>query len=159
MFILKDKIVVFLGYLLAILMTLLVFFTLLQVGTRYILNNQTTFTEELLRILLIWTSLLGAAYCFGTKAHLSLGLIYTKLSSKNSIYLKIANNIIVIIGLSSMMIYGGSLLIANNSHQITPILGLKMSNIYSVVLVSGLLSIFFESVNILEEIRKVKDLK
>lgn len=35
-----------------------------QIFTRWILKNPSTFTDEFLRYVLIWASMLGSAYCF-----------------------------------------------------------------------------------------------
>ena len=42
-----------------------------QIFTRWILKNPSTFTDEFLRYVLIWASMLGSAYCFYKDEHLA----------------------------------------------------------------------------------------
>ena len=51
-----------------------------QVITRYILNNPSTVTEEALRYLLVWTTMVGAAYAYGKRKHLSINILLKKVS-------------------------------------------------------------------------------
>ena len=41
-----------------------------QVITRFILKNPSTLTEEILRYLLVWTTMVGGAYAYGRRKHL-----------------------------------------------------------------------------------------
>ena len=53
-----------------ICMTLLVFMVVLgtwQIITRYVLNNPSTVSEDLLIYSFVWMALLGSAYVFGKK--------------------------------------------------------------------------------------------
>ena len=57
----RSKLIHWLEKILATLMGLLVIDVIWQVSTRFILNNPSSFTDELARFLLIWLGLLGAA--------------------------------------------------------------------------------------------------
>ena len=48
----------------SIVMLVLLIFGTWQIFTRWVLNDPSTFTEEMLRYLLIWAGMIGAAYCF-----------------------------------------------------------------------------------------------
>lgn len=50
-----------------------------QVFTRFVLKNPSTVTEEMLRYLLVWTTMVGAAYAYGRRKHLSIGVVAKKL--------------------------------------------------------------------------------
>ena len=52
-----------------------------QVITRYVLNNPSTVTEEALRYLLVWTTMVGAAYAYGKRKHLSINILLKKVSA------------------------------------------------------------------------------
>ena len=54
-----------------------------QVITRYILNNPSTVTEEALRYLLVWTTMVGAAYAYGKRKHLSINILLKKVSGED----------------------------------------------------------------------------
>ena len=46
-----------------------------QIFTRWILRNPSTVTDEFLRYVLIWASMIGSAYCFYKDKHLALDLV------------------------------------------------------------------------------------
>ena len=46
-----------------------------QITSRWVLKNPSTFTDEFLRYVLIWASMLGSAYCFYKDEHLALDLV------------------------------------------------------------------------------------
>jgi|GEM_PF-3645582 len=54
----------------AILLSFMTILVLIQVFTRFVLNNPVAFTEELVRYSLIWTGFIGAAYAFSTREHI-----------------------------------------------------------------------------------------
>ena len=56
-----------------------------QVFTRFILDNPSSFTEEVANFLLIWTSLLGSAYALRMKSHLGIDFLTSKLNDRNQI--------------------------------------------------------------------------
>ena len=66
----------------AILLSFMTILVLIQVFTRFVLNNPVAFTEELVRYSLIWTGFIGAAYAFSTREHMSLTLVRDKFTGK-----------------------------------------------------------------------------
>ena len=46
-----------------------------QIITRWILHDPSTVTDEFLRFVLIWASMIGSAYCFYNDSHLALDLV------------------------------------------------------------------------------------
>ena len=59
----------------SIVMLVLLIFGTWQIFTRWVLNDPSTFTEEMLRYLLIWAGMIGAAYCFFHDKHVKLTLV------------------------------------------------------------------------------------
>ena len=68
----KARLTRMLEILLIIAVALLVLDVVWGVFSRYIMGEQTKWTEELARFLLVWVSLLGGAVAFGTKGHLGV---------------------------------------------------------------------------------------
>ncbi|MFR3072754.1 MAG: TRAP transporter small permease, partial [Paeniclostridium sp.] len=69
-----------------ICITLLAFMVVLgtwQIITRYVLNNPSTVSEDLLIYSFVWMSLLGSAYVFGKKDHMTMVFFRQKLESKS----------------------------------------------------------------------------
>ena len=58
----------FLETVLAFLAALMVAGCFWQVITRFLLHNPSKYTEELLRYMLIWLTMLGVPYAYGKKA-------------------------------------------------------------------------------------------
>ena len=51
-----------------------------QVATRFLLNSPSSYTEELATYLLLWISLLGAAYALRQRAHLGIDIVTARLA-------------------------------------------------------------------------------
>ena len=65
-------------FLMALAMLTLLVFGTWQIFTRWVLGNPSTFTDELLRYVLIIAGFIGSAYCFYRDEHLALTLITDK---------------------------------------------------------------------------------
>lgn len=128
------------------LMGILVVDVFWQVFSRYILANPSTFTDELAGFLLIWVSLLGAAYMSGQNRHIAITLLPDNLSEKANTKLQIVIHLLVIIFVILVFVIGGGRLVINtyNFHQITPSLQIPMAVIYMIGPVSGLLIIYYK---------------
>lgn len=135
---------------LVILMGILVVDVIWQVFTRYILQAPSTFTDELARFLLIWVSLLGAAYASGKKMHLAIDLLPNKLEEENRRRLNILINGLIIVFALSVMVMGGILLVYYTMHQPSPSLNFPMGIVYAVVPLSGLLVSYYKINDITE---------
>ncbi|NQZ90064.1 MAG: TRAP transporter small permease [Colwellia sp.] len=116
-----------------------------QVFSRFIIQSPSSFTEELARFLLIWIGVLGSAYAYKTKAHLGLDLFIYKMPPVKQKRARILIEVLVLIFASSVMVYGGTLLVAMTVElkQTTAALGLNMGVIYLAVPLSGVLIVMF----------------
>ena len=121
----------------SIVMVVLLVFGTWQVFTRWVLNNPSTFTDELLRYMLIWAGMIGAAYCFFHNKHIKLTLITDKLSGTPLMILNVISEIVVVAFVVYVYIYGGFQLAVQNTTQLTAVLRLPMSLIYGCLPVSG----------------------
>ena len=88
-----------------IIMSLLVIY---QVFTRYILNNPSDFTEEIVRYLLMWTSFVGAAYAFSTRQHMALLMVHNKLDDRGRRNLMVLADAAVLFFALFVMTIGGT---------------------------------------------------
>lgn len=138
-----DKVV---SILLVILMALMVFNVTWQVLSRYVVQNPSSFTDELSRYMLIWLGMLGAAYVAGQNQHIAIDLLPNRLIGKPKMKLMILVNIIVLFFAFSVMVMGGINLV-----YITFILGQKsatmqipLAYIYTILPISGLLVIYYQ---------------
>lgn len=138
-----DKI---LGGFLVLLMVLMVLSVLWQIFSRYLVQNPSSFTEELSRFLFIWIGILGAAYASGQQTHLAIDILPPKLNPPNRMKLRIGINILIILfSLTVLIIGGGNLVYVNYLlGQSSAALNVPLSWVYIVVPISGLLVIYYK---------------
>ncbi len=129
---------------LVLLMGILVIDVIWQVFTRYILQSPSTFTDELARFLLIWVSLLGAAYASGKNMHLAIDLLPNKLEGDSHRRLNILINGLIISFAFFVMVIGGIWLVYYTMPQPSPSLSIPMGIVYAVVPISGLLITYYK---------------
>lgn len=141
-----------LSYLTAFLLIVMTALVLWQVFTRYLLNNPSIFTEELVRIILIWSSFLGAAYAFGTRQHMALVFLKegTTGRMKKAIYVFID---VMILAFAALVLIKGGYQLASGVMTIkTPILGISRGLIYMIGPFSGIIISAYQLMNIKEDL-------
>lgn len=124
-----------------------------QVITRFILKNPSTGSEEILRYLLVWTTMVGGAYAYGRRKHLSINMLAKKLSPRGQHILDIVVQLIVIAFCAVVMLMGDLRLVETTSNQISSALHLPMPYVYASILVGGVLIVFYAIIFILEDIK------
>jgi TRAP-type C4-dicarboxylate transport system permease small subunit len=131
--------------LLAALMALMVLAVLWQVFTRFVLQNPSSTMEELVRFVLIWVSLLGAAYGFGRRLHLSMDLLSRRLSDERRAALDLFIQAVVIVFALAVLIVGGSRLVDLTlvMGQTSAALQIKRGYVYVALPFSGAVIIFY----------------
>lgn len=122
-------------------MLVLVIFGTYQIFTRWILHNPSTFTEELLRYLLIWAGMIGAAYCFFHDTHIKLTLLTGKMHGLPLTIVNVFSEVIVVIFVVFVYIWGGGQMAIQNATQPTAVLRLPMGLIYGCLPVTGVMVI------------------
>jgi TRAP-type C4-dicarboxylate transport system permease small subunit len=140
---------------LVILMALMVLNVTWQVLSRYIVQNPSSFTDELSRYMLVWLGMLGAAYVAGKDQHIAIDLLPSRLVGKSKMKLMVLINTVVALFAFSVMVLGGINLV-----YITFILGQKsatmqipLAYIYTILPVSGLLVIYYQAFQISNQYR------
>ncbi|WP_318361590.1 TRAP transporter small permease [uncultured Agathobaculum sp.] len=129
-----------------------------QVITRFVLKNPSTVTEEILRYLLVWTTMVGGAYAYGRRKHLSINMLAKKLPPRAQKLLDIFVQAIVIAFCVVVMIVGDLRLVETTFNQISSALHLPMPYVYASILVGGVLIIFYAIIFILEDIKAMREL-
>lgn len=128
------------------MMGILVIIVVWQVFSRYALNDPSTFTDEMARFLLIWISLLGAAYYSGQNMHLAIDVLPQRLQPEGQVRLNIIiNTLIILFSLCVLVIGGGMLCYYTYTYtQLTPTLQVPMAFVYLIGPISGLLVIYYK---------------
>lgn len=118
-----------------------------QVFSRYVLNDPSSWTDELSRYSMVWLGLLGATYLFGTKGHLAITLLPSYLPAKANLVLQFLINLLTISFVSLAMLRGGSVLMSKTTQQLSPALQLPMSTIYSILPISAVIILIYLVLN------------
>lgn len=130
-----------LGGTVVVLMAAAVVNVLWQIFTRFILNDPSSFTDELARFLLIWIGLLGGAYAAGQRLHLAIDLFSHKLDPRGRLRHTLIVEVLIFVFALLVLGVGGVQLV-----RITLLLGqtsaalqVPLGYIYLALPVSGLL--------------------
>jgi TRAP-type C4-dicarboxylate transport system permease small subunit len=117
-------------------------------------DGQSSWTEELARFLLIWTSMLGAALAFERRAHLGVDYLVGKFHPDAQKSIQLISHLLVLTFAGLVLLKGGWMLVETtlSSGQVTPALGLKKWVVYAVVPVSGVFVILFTIQNLLRDL-------
>lgn len=150
----KLKLDKFLEWTLAIILAIMVLDVLWGVFTRYAMGNQSSWTGELARFLLIWVGVLGAAYASGKDLHIAIDLLPHYLNSKNQKRLQFFNAIAIIIFVFLVFIIGGTryVYISLSLGQLSPALGVSMGYVYLILPISGAIIIYYKIHSLLSEL-------
>lgn len=128
---------------LAILVAVMVIGCFWQVFTRFVLNNPSKYTEELLRYLLIWMTMLGVPYAYGKNSHLSINLAIKTFTEKGKVMTNIGIELLVLFLSVFVMIIGGWMVMTNSAGQISPAMHMPMQLYYACVPLGGVLMVFY----------------
>lgn len=135
------------------LMALLVFMVLMatwQVFSRYVLNSPSTISEELLKYCLIWLSMIGAAYMFGRREHMSMTFFVEKFNDKIRHNLSILSELIIIVFAIAVLVYGGVNIVGLTMGQQSAALGIPVGYVYTVLPLSGVMMVIYCIENIIK---------
>lgn len=144
---------------LAVLVAVMVIGCFWQVFTRFILNNPSKYTEELLRYLLIWMTMLGVPYAYGKNRHLSINLATKSFSEKGRLFTSIGTELLVLFLSVFVMIIGGWMVMTNSAGQISPAMHLPMQMYYACVPISGILMVFYGLNRLAGFLKQLKEVK
>lgn len=124
-----------------------------MVIARFVLKNPSTTSEEVLRYLLVWTTMVGGAYAYGRRKHLSINMLTKKLPARGQKILDILVQLVVILFCVIVMVMGDLRLVETSFNQISSALHLPMPYVYASILVGGVLIIFYAIIFILEDLK------
>lgn len=149
---LKKIINITLAVLSTLLLTIMSVLVIYQVFARYVLNNPSEFTQELIRYMLIWTGFIGAAYAFVTRQHMALVYFREKLTPEKQRYLLVFTDSIVLLFALFVMVIGGVQLTISVAGVRSALLGIPRSVVYAMGPVSGIFIVVIQLINLWEDI-------
>ena len=125
-------------FLMALAMLTLLVFGTWQIFTRWVLGNPSTFTDELLRYVLIISGFIGSAYCFYRDEHLALTLVTDKATGTFKIVLDVFIEACILFFVVYVFIFGGFKL-ANTATNVSSVMHIPMKTLYMIEPVCGIL--------------------
>ena len=142
---LNEKLVHCLQWLLIVVFVFLVAVVIWGVGSRYILGNQASWSEELARLLMVWLALLGAAMVCREEKHLGLDVLFRSWTPEVQRMARMVAYILIFGFAVGIMGFGGWQLVEQRfaSGQTLPALGISKAWFYLALPVSGFLTGLF----------------
>ena len=151
---LKDLLVRLLNGGLILAVGVLVVDVLWGVATRYLMGEQSSWTEELARMLLIWVVLLGSAAAYGGREHLGLDYFVERMDAVSRKRVAVMTDLIVLFFAVAVLLVGGYRLV-NETFQLGQMLmalGIGKGFVYLAVPVSGAFFVLFGVESLLETV-------
>jgi TRAP-type C4-dicarboxylate transport system permease small subunit len=121
-----------------------------QVVSRYVLNDPSSFTDELSRYTMIWLGLLGASYLFGKNGHLAITLLADSIPPQSKRILQFLINVLILSFVGLAMLKGGMALVGRTMTQTSPALQIPMAYVYMILPISAVLIISYVLIGMLE---------
>lgn len=142
-----------------ILLAVMLMSVLWGVGTRYLMDDPSSWTDEVARFTLIWLGITGSTYVSGKNAHIAIELLPEYLKPKNQHRLEILIAIIVSVFVICIFIAGGLRYVYISFYlgQTSAALGLPMGYVYLILPVCGFLIVYYKILQILEANKKIKE--
>ena len=121
-----------------------------QIITRFIFNNPSTVSEELLTYTFAWMAIFSSAYVFGKRDHMRMTFVADKLPKEQRKILEIVIELLIIAFAVIVLIYGGFTIMGLTMTQKTASLGVMMGVIYAVVPICGILIAIYGVLNVID---------
>lgn len=127
-------------FLMALSMFILVAFGTWQIFSRWVLKDPSTFTDELLRYVLIIAGMIGSAYCFYRDEHLALTLVSDRAKGVFKLILDIFIEACILFFVVYVFIYGGMKL-SSTATNVSSVMRIPMKTLYLIEPVCGVMII------------------
>ena len=128
----------------------MVVLTCWQVFTRYILQNPSPWSEELVAYLFAWASLLGASIITGERGHMNIPIVTDHFTPGIQKLLAIFGELIAFAFSLIILVYGGIKITSLAMGQMTSALGVTVGVFYVVMPLCGILNMIYTVLNIVD---------
>ena len=128
----------------------MVILTCWQVFTRYILQNPSSWSEELVSYLFAWMSLLGASIVVGERGHMNIPIVVERMGKKGRKFFAIFAEVIACVFAGVILVYGGIQITNLAMGQMTSSLGVPIGVFYVILPLSGVINIIYTILNIVD---------
>lgn len=134
----------------------MVVLTCWQVLTRYVLNNPSSWSEELVSYMFAWMSLLGASLVTAERGHMNIPILVDKCGPAARKLLLCLAEVIGFLFSAVILAYGGFRIANLAMGQMTSSLGVAIGVFYVVLPLCGILNMIYTVLNI-ADIMKEKE--
>jgi TRAP-type C4-dicarboxylate transport system permease small subunit len=129
------------GCLVALFAVYLVFI-LAQVLLRFLRIDALYWSEELVRYLLVWSVLLGAALVTQRRVHVRVDILESLLPERGRRRLEIVNTLVLLV-FAGVLCWAGLLFVERAGRMTASMLGVRMAFVYAVIPLTALLDVLF----------------
>lgn len=127
---------------------LMLIFVVWQVFTRYILNDPSTWSEELVGFLFAHSTLFGASLVVSERGHMNIPVLIDSKSIKTQKNAAIFTEVMIFLFSLVVLLYGGIRITNLALNQMTSSLGVPIGLFYIPLPVSGLINMAYAVLNI-----------
>ena len=128
----------------------MVVLTCWQVFTRYILQNPSSWSEELVSYLFAWASLFGASLVTSERGHMNIPIIVERMGGKMQKFFGIVGELIAFAFSAVILVYGGISITKLAMGQMTSALGVAVGVFYIVLPICGVINMIYTVLNIID---------
>ena len=128
----------------------MVILTCWQVLTRYVLQDPSTWSEELVGYLFAWMSLLGASLVTCERGHMNIPIIVERFSAPVQKLLNCLGEVIAFLFSAVILVFGGVQITTLAMGQMTSSLGVPIGIFYIVLPLCGVLNMIYTVLNIID---------
>lgn len=121
-----------------------------QVFTRYILQNPSSWSEEMVSYLFAWMSLFGASIVVGERGHMNIPIVVERMGAKGRKFFTVFAEIVAGLFAGVILVYGGIQITDLAMGQMTSALGVAVGVFYVVLPISGVINIVYTILNIVD---------
>lgn len=124
-----------------------------QVFTRQVLNEPSTWSEELAKILFVWLAFLGSAFLFGERGHIAVDFLVRQFPAPGQRAMQIFAQLMVLAFACFALIWGGILAASIAWNQNLTALPFAIGWVYLVVPISGVFIAIFSVMDVIDLVR------
>ena len=121
-----------------------------QVLTRYVLQNPSSWSEELVSYLFAWMALFGASLVVGERGHMNIPIVVERMGETGRKFFAIFAELVALVFSGVILVYGGIQITSLAMGQMTSSLGLPIGVFYIILPLSGVLNIVYTILNIVD---------
>lgn len=114
-----------------------------QVFSRQVLNNPSSWSEELAKYIFVWLGLFGAALVFGERGHIAVDFLVRKLPEAPQRAVGMLTHVLVLAFTGLVLVYGGFAISQLAWEQTIPALPVSAGHMYLAIPASGILTLFY----------------